>query len=84
MTRTKRNIINFPTRATAVGEDDAFWMIAISSGLKDEYSCEYDTKNDWWKITIKAGTREQADSLVEKCRHILGWDTKEIENASTN
>lgn len=80
----KSKVINLPARHAAVGEDDAFWFIAVSPMLGDEYTCEYDARNENWKITVKAGTFQGVEALVEKCRRILGWDGKEAENATAN
>lgn len=80
----KGTIIDFPARAAAVGEDNAFWMIAVSSCLTDNYSCEYDTDHGWWKLTVKASSFQGAELMVEKCRHILGWDKKETANVNAN
>ncbi len=84
MARAKGTIINFPTRAAAIGEDDAFWAVVVSRGTKDEYSLDYDTKGDFWKVVVRSSTFQGAEVMIEKCRHILGWDKTEIEDAAAN
>ena len=71
----KSRVINLPIRHAATGEDGAYWFIAISPFLDENYSCEYNAEKDYWSIIVKANTFQAAEVLVEKCRHILGWDT---------
>lgn len=71
----RSNIVNLPIRHPAIGKDDALWMIAVRSGLKDKYSCEYDTEKSQWYLKVQSSTFQGSEALIAKCLHNLGWDS---------
>jgi len=70
----KSKIVDFPLRTCAIGEASALWIVAVAHDLHDAYSFEYKRERQLWSISIKSSTFQGAAALVEKCRHILGWD----------
>jgi len=70
----KSKIVDFPLRTRAINEASALWIVAVAHDLRDDYSFEYKCEHQLWNITIKASTFQGAAALVDKCRHILGWD----------
>lgn len=77
----RSNIVDLPIRRPAIGRDDALWMIAVMSGLKDKYSCEYDTEKSQWCLKVQSSTFQGAEALTATCLHHLGWDAPVEEKA---
>jgi len=70
----KFKIVDFPHRTCAINEANALWIIAVAPGLEEKYSCEYDQEIERWRLRVQSSTFQGAAALVERCRHLLGWD----------
>ena len=68
--------MKFPQKSRAADEENTLWLVAVSAGFKDTYSCEYNFERKQWVIEVKSGTFQGAAAMVEQCRRTLGWDRK--------
>lgn len=80
----KSNVMKFPQKPLAEDEQNALWMFAAASGLKDHYSFEYNSEKQHWVIKVGSSTLEGVAALISQCRHILGWDREETVNVAEN
>lgn len=81
MARAK--IVNF--NPSAINEEEILWFVAVSGVYeKDDYKCEYNKDEQYWKITIITSSFERVDPLIAECRRALGLEWKEPVNAKAN
>lgn len=78
---SKSNVMRFPQKPCAADEKNTLWLVAVSAGFKDTYSCEYNFERKQWVIEVKSGTFQGAAAMVAQCRSTLGWDRIERAEA---
>ena len=71
-------VMPFPVLPPVADEADVLWLVAVASTLKDEYSCEYRSREHRWRVHVQSSTFAGAAALVEQCRHTMGWEQSMI------